>query len=104
LKWRRGVSLAGFYSQSGITALGLQFKYGSIATKDAAFNDAAKAFGAYHNLSNKVNNPSVPPYYGEIPYSGRNVANGYYQREGGAINPISLIYGDKSIYGNIKIK
>lgn len=37
--------------------------------KESVFYRAAEAFGAYHNSSNKVNNPSVKPYYGEIPYS-----------------------------------
>jgi RHS repeat-associated protein len=100
-----GANLASIVNGAWLTGIALSFKYGSGAgNKDAVFDDAAKAFGAYHNSSNKVNNPSVAPYYGEIPYSGRNVANGYYSREGGAINPVSNKYGNAAIYGNIKIK
>lgn len=47
------------------------------------FSRAAWHFGILHNPSNNVNNPQIPPYYGEIPYSGRMVVLGYY---GGDMN------------------
>ncbi len=70
--------------------------------KKSVFYAAAEAFGAYHNSSNHVNNPSVKPYYGEIPYSGRGIVLGYY---GGSTN--NTIFNENrnsAIYGNIKIK
>jgi RHS repeat-associated protein len=70
--------------------------------KESVFYRAAEAFGAYHNSSNKVNNPIVRPYYGEIPYSGRGIALGYYG--GNTNNPIFNDNGRSAIYGNIKIK
>jgi RHS repeat-associated protein len=70
--------------------------------KASVFYRAAKAFGAYHNSSNGVNNPSVQPYYGEIPYSGRGVVLGYYG--GNTNNAIFNDNGSSAIYGNIKIK
>ena len=45
--------------------------------KEGIFDNNGK-FGRLHNGSNHVNNPSIPPYYGEIPYSGRMVVLGYY--------------------------
>jgi RHS repeat-associated protein len=77
------------------------FRY-PFTNKSSVFYRAAEAFGAYHNKSNHVNNPSVKPYYGEIPYSGRGIVLGYY---GG--NPNNTIFNDNgssAIYGNIKIK
>lgn len=99
-----GANLASIVNQSGITAMALQWKYGTVEYKGPVFTDAARAFGAYHNASNHVNNPAVAPYYGEIPYSGRNIAKGYYQYEGGSINPITNTYGNAAIYGNVLIK
>ena len=66
------------------------------------FNAAAHKFGALHNRDNQVNNPSVAPYYGEIPYSGRQVVLGYWNN--GNSNPIFNSFGNTAIYGNIKIK
>lgn len=54
--------------------------------KEGIFDMAAVEFGRLHNSSNHVNNPSIPPYYGEIPYSGRMVVLGYYG--GNSDNPI----------------
>jgi len=65
--------------------------------KESVFYRSAEAFGAYHNKSNKVNNPSVKPYYGEIPYSGRNVVLGYYG--GKTDNAIFKAHGNAAIYG-----
>ena len=76
------------------------FRY-PLTNKESVFYRAAEAFGAYHNSSNKVNNPSVSPYYGEIPYSGRGIVNGYY---GTTNNPIFNTYPRTAIYGTIKIK
>jgi RHS repeat-associated protein len=70
--------------------------------KESVFYRAAEAFGAYHNNSNNVNNPSVKPYYGEIPYSGRSIVLGYYG--GNTQNAIFNVNGSRAIYGNIKIK
>jgi RHS repeat-associated protein len=66
------------------------------------FDAAAKVFGALHNRSNHVNNPSVAPYYGEIPYSGRQVVLGYFGNQSN--NTIFLQYGNPALYGTIKIK
>jgi RHS repeat-associated protein len=38
--------------------------------------------GAYHNKQNHVNNPRQAPYFGEIPYSGRRIAMGYWGSKG----------------------
>ena len=70
--------------------------------KESVFYRAAEAFGAYHNSSNRVNNPSVKPYYGEIPYSGRGIVLGYYS--GNTSNAIFNDNGGSAIYGNVKIK
>lgn len=77
------------------------FRY-PFTNKESIFYRAAEAFGAYHNSSNHVNNPSVKPYYGEIPYSGRGIVLGYYQNN--TSNPIFNDYPSTAIYGNIKIK
>ena len=71
----------------------------AILGKTDVWGVAARQFGAYHNRQNGVNNPSVWPYYGEIPYSGRNIASGYY---GSISNPI--FNSPRAIYGNIIVK
>ena len=73
-----------------------------VANKYYVFDKAARAFGAYHNASNGVNNPSVAPYYGEIPYSGRQIVHGYYGSYG--TNPIFADYKNAAIFGNLRIK
>lgn|GEM_PF-3140303 len=65
------------------------------------FDQAAQAFGAYHNSSNHVNNASIAPYYGEIPYSGRSVVLGYFGNQFN--NPIFKKYGSDALTGPIKI-
>jgi len=59
-------------------------------------------FGAVHNRNNHVNNPNVPPYHGEIPYSGRQVVLGYYNNN--MNNPIFNKYTLSAVYGTINIK
>jgi RHS repeat-associated protein len=66
--------------------------------QESVFYRAAEAFGAYHNKSNKVNNPSIKPYYGEIPYSGRQVTLGYYNNN--TNNAVFKGYPTTAIYGN----
>jgi hypothetical protein len=70
--------------------------------KESTFYRAAEAFGAYNNDNNQVNNPSIRPYYGEIPYSGRAIVLGYYNNSNN--NPIFNDYPVTGIYGNIKFK
>jgi len=77
------------------------FRY-PFTNKASVFYRAAEAFGAYNNSSNHVNNPSVKPYYEEIPYSGRGVVLGYYGNS--SDNPVFNDYPNTAIYGNIKIK
>ncbi len=55
---------------------------------------SAQQFGAYHNKQNNVNNPKVKPYYGEIPYSGRQIAKGFWGGKG--FTSPSSIYGIKN--------
>jgi hypothetical protein len=66
--------------------------------KEGLFYKAAEAFGAYHNSSNHANNPSIKPYYGEIPYAGRAIVSGYYNNNQN--NPIFNDYPQSAIYGN----
>jgi hypothetical protein len=70
--------------------------------KESVFYRAAEAFGAYHNKSNGVKNPSVKPYFGEIPYSGRNIVLGYYGNN--PDNAIFRAHGNTALYGNTKTK
>lgn len=65
------------------------------------FDKAARVFGALHNKSNNVNNPVAPPYYGEIPYSGRQVVLGYYYNN--VNNNIFRQYKNAALYG-LKVK
>jgi len=51
--------------------------------------------------SNHVNNASIAPYYGEIPYSGRSVVLGYFGNQFN--NPIFKKYGSDALIGPIKI-
>ena len=74
----------------------------SFVTKRFFFTRAAEEFGHYNNTSNGTNIPEVAPYYGEIPYSGRAITNGYYNNNPN--NPVFTEYPQTSLYGNIKIK
>jgi hypothetical protein len=47
-------------------------------SKEGFFMDAMRSAGELHNKTHKTENPAVGPYYGEIPYSGRYNAKGYY--------------------------
>ena len=68
-----GLNLSSIYDQNTIT---LKLFY----NKEGFFIDAMREAGLLHNRSNRVNNPTnVGPYYGEIAYSGREVATGYYK-------------------------
>jgi hypothetical protein len=60
----------------------------------------AIAFGKLHNSQWRSNNPVVPPYFGEIPYSGRQVVIGYW--DGNRSNPIFNQYKNDALYGNKK--
>jgi hypothetical protein len=65
------------------------------------FEKAAKEFGRYNNLQNHTNNPVIFPYYGEIPYSGRAIASGFFNWSN---SEIIQNWGTNAVYGNIKIK
>jgi RHS repeat-associated protein len=67
--------------------------------KDGFFKDIMKAAGAYHNRQNKVNNPNVAPYYGEINYSGRGVVNGFYKQDAANYLKKYENIGNGAIYG-----
>ncbi|MBS1646822.1 MAG: hypothetical protein JST67_05735 [Bacteroidetes bacterium] len=49
-----------------------------------------------------IPNPEVAPYYGEIPYSGRQVTLGYYGNN--TNNAIFANYPYSAIYGSINIR
>ena len=68
-------------------------------TKDGFFKDIMQAAGVYHNLRNKVNNETIAPYYGEINYSGRNVAHGYFKEGTTAFLKKYEHVGNGAIYG-----
>ncbi|MEI9911644.1 MAG: RHS repeat-associated core domain-containing protein [Bacteroidota bacterium] len=86
-----GLNLSAIYDYNTIT---LKLLY----NKDGFFKDAMRAAGELHNKSNGVNNPTnVAPYYGEIAYSGRAVAQGYFKTEAA---DFFKKYGNEAIYGN----
>ena len=72
--------------------------------KDGFFRDVMRAAGQLHIKQNKVNNPTVPPYYGEINYSGRNIVNGYYQENATQFFQSFRNIGTGAIYGEIIYK
>lgn len=79
---------------AGNYLFGKNLKYSGNYTlsKGEYWSLSAQQFGAYHNKQNKVNNPKVAPYYGEIPYSGRQIFKGYW----GSPNPrTSQDFGQK---------
>lgn len=78
-----GYLLGDFYvtgESVGNYLFGLNLNYAKpmLESKGDFWTDAMIQAGAYHNRSNKVNNPKVPPYYGEINASGRWIGNGYW--------------------------
>jgi len=86
-----GLNLASIYDKNTIT---LKLFY----NKEGFFIDAMKEAGLLHNKSNRVSNPTnIGPYYGEIAYSGREVASGYYKA---AVADFFKKYGNEAIYGN----
>jgi hypothetical protein len=78
-----GYLLGDFYvtgESVGNYLFGLNVNYARpiIEPKGEFWTDVMIIAGAYHNKTNKVNNPRVPPYYGEINSSGRWISNGYW--------------------------
>jgi RHS repeat-associated protein len=104
-KYVSGESLGNYLFGANLEALReisvLGFLRYPIYNKINIFNQAAKAFGELQNTSHNIHNPTIPPYYGEIPYSGRQVTLGYYG--GNADNPVFTTYGYEALYGD-KIK
>lgn len=101
-KYVTGESLGNYLFGANLESLRQFATVSSFFSKEFVFDQAAQKFGAYHNSSNKVNNPSVSPYYGEIPYSGRQVVLGYYGNN--MSNPIFNKYDASAIYGTINVK
>lgn len=99
-----GESLGNNYFGANLESLRQKVTLDDIAGigKETIFDLAAKQFGALHNRSNNVNNIPASPYYGEIPYSGRQVVLGYYGNNPN--NPIFNAYRSSAIYGGSKIK
>ncbi len=65
------------------------------------FKDVMKEAGRLHNSHNHVNNPAVAPYYGEIAYSGRSVAMGFYKNN---FSGFLATYGNGALYGGKLLK
>ncbi len=101
-KYTSGESLGNYLFGVNLETLRQSFSISFMMPRVDYFYYAAKIFGQYHNTSNGVKNPSVPPYYGEIPYSARSITLGYYNNNGD--NPIMNAYGSRAIYGSVKIK
>ena len=78
----------------GANLKNLKILYANFLPDSFVFGKAAEVFGAYHNSSNKVSNPAVAPYYGEIPYSGRNIVLGFWNNN--LNNPIFKEHGKKA--------
>lgn len=100
-KYVSGESLGNKFFGMNLETLRLTSFYDDIAglSKTQVYFMAAVAFGKLHNDHQTPNdpNPRIPPYFGEIPYSGRQVVIGYWNS---SYNPIfdqyiNAFYGSK---------
>ncbi|MBL7738462.1 MAG: RHS repeat-associated core domain-containing protein, partial [Chitinophagaceae bacterium] len=73
-----------------------------LQNEDAFFADVMRKAGELHNGKPGINpNLPVAPYYGEISYSGRNVAKGYYDSQ---FNAFIKKWGNDVLFGVKDIK
>ncbi|MBO9592710.1 MAG: RHS repeat-associated core domain-containing protein [Niabella sp.] len=105
-KYTSGESLGNRLFGMNVSAL---YDYNSftiklVYNKEGFFKDVMKVAGAYHNRQNKVNNEVLPPYYGEINYSGRSIVHGFFKS--GATSYMNRFqnYGNGATYGYKKLK